>query len=68
MRIDANNKVWYAMDELEPDREGEYLVRLKDNTVTTLKWCGCWNCAIDPITGEKYQFYRNFDVLEWSRL
>ena len=68
MRIDTDNRIWYGTDELEPGKDGIYLVRLKDGKVCTLRWCGCWNCAIDPITGEKYQYNRRFDVTEWSKL
>lgn len=48
-----------------PDKPGTYIVQTLDGTVTTMKWCGCWDCTPDPITGEIYKFNQRFDVVAW---
>ena len=52
----------------EPTKEGIYLVKLESGEILPMRWCGCWNCILDPITGEKYQYDRRDDIVEWTEL
>lgn len=52
----------------EPTKEGIYLVKLESGEILPMRWCGCWNCILDPITGEKYQYNRRDDIVEWTEI